>query len=141
MIKQKTGSWNELASDAMAVRLTVFVHEQKVPEEIEQDDQDPLCTHLVVYNEHDQPIATGRLLPNGHIGRLAVMRDYRQQGLGAHVLQHLLEVARQQGHIEVELSARLSAKAFYEKAGFVAIAAPHMEAGAEHVRMRHVLTI
>src|SRR5690554_5135574 len=92
----KSGTWTELKTDASAVRYVVFVQEQKVPLSIEMDDQDALCVHAVAY-DGDQPIATGRLLPDAHIGRMAVLADYRGQGIGALVLQQLMAAAQQRG--------------------------------------------
>lgn len=136
-ISVKQGSWSELGSDAMQVRWPVFVVEQKVPSEIEQDEYDASSVHIVMYSEAGAPVATGRLLADGHIGRIAVLASHRKLGLGKQLLQKLMVLAKKQGHTEVALSAQLSALAFYEKAGFVVIAEPHIEAGIEHVQMRH----
>lgn len=136
-ISIKLGSWDELGVDAMQVRWPVFVIEQHVPSEIEQDEHDISSVHGVMYNQSGQAIATGRLLSDGHIGRIAVLQNYRGLGLGKQLLAQLMVRAKEQGHTEVVLSAQLSALAFYEKAGFVVTAEPHVEAGIEHVQMRH----
>jgi GNAT superfamily N-acetyltransferase len=89
-----TGSWDELRAHAQPIRFEVFVDEQKVPAEIELDEMDPHCVHAVAYDEAGQPLATGRLLPDGHIGRMAVRKAGRGQGVGGAVLQVLIAAAR-----------------------------------------------
>ena len=65
-------SWDEARAHASPIRFTVFVEEQGVPREIELDEQDALSIHAVAFDDR-QPVATGRLLPDGHIGRRAVL--------------------------------------------------------------------
>ncbi|MCQ9616084.1 GNAT family N-acetyltransferase [Paenalcaligenes niemegkensis] len=137
----KTGSWNELGTDAMQVRNPVFVIEQNVPVEQEIDNDDAVSLHAVIYNEHGEPVATGRLLPDGHIGRMAVLENYRRLGLGARLLLGLTDEARRRGLMEVIVSAQVYACAFYEKAGFTVVGEPYIEVGIKHVRMRRALTM
>src|SRR5690606_16829191 len=79
------GTWDRLRDDAYSVRHEVFVVEQAVPVEIELDDDDPLSVHAVAYGPDNVPIATGRLLPDGHIGRMAVRKLARGTGVGGQV--------------------------------------------------------
>ena len=80
----------------MQVRMQVFVKEQGVPPELEQDEKDPLCLHaLLLIDSH--PVATGRLEPDGHIGRIAVIRSYRKKGLGSRILAYLEDKAKKLG--------------------------------------------
>ena len=88
-----TGDWNALREDAQRVRIEVFVIEQNVPAELEWDEGDEVSIHAVAYDEQGQAVATGRLLPDGHIGRMAVTKSLRGKGVGKAVLSALLEVA------------------------------------------------
>lgn len=133
------GGWPLCKKDASAIRDEVFVHEQNVPPELELDEHDAECIHVVAY-DGDKPAGTGRLLPDGHIGRLAVRRPYRGQGLGSLILTSLVDEARRQGHLQVELAAQLHAQGFYAAHGFVAEGEVFLDAGIDHIMMRRVLT-
>lgn len=131
-----TGSWDELRAHAQPIRFEVFVDEQKVPADIELDDMDPHCVHAVAYDEAGQPLATGRLLPDGHIGRMAVRKAGRGKGVGGAVLQVLIAAARARGDAEVILNAQSHAEGFYQRYGFAREGEPFMEAGIPHITMR-----
>ena len=126
--------WEEARPFAYPIRLAVFVHEQKVPEELELDDDDPTAWHAVVFQD-GQAIATGRLLRNGKIGRLAILREYRGLGLGSELLKTLVSYGRQEGIKQFFLHAQTSAIGFYERLGFKAIAPVFNEAGIDHIKM------
>jgi predicted GNAT family N-acyltransferase len=131
-------TWEQARADASPIRFTVFCEEQGVPLEIELDDQDAVSIHAIAY-EGGQAVATGRLLPDGHIGRMAVLKDWRGRGIGGLMLTRLIERARQRGDREVVLSAQIHAAAFYAAHGFVAHGEEYMEAGIRHQEMRRRL--
>lgn len=118
-IKIQIGDWDTCREDAAAIRHEVFVEEQNVPPELELDQQDLQCVHAVAYS-NGQPIGTGRLLPDGHIGRIAVKANYRGKGVGSGLLDALINEARRRSHLEVVLSAQTHALEFYSRRGFVA---------------------
>lgn len=128
----KTGSWAELQQAAQAVRLAVFVHEQNVPIEMEWDAGDESSLHAIAMVD-DVVVGTGRLLPDGHIGRMAVLQNWRGQQIGSAILQTLLQQAT--AHAQIMLHAQLNAVPFYQKFGFTPLGEPFMEAGIEHVLM------
>ena len=138
-IRITTGSWERLGEDATRVRYAVFVEEQKVPVEIELDASDPQCVHAVAYAPDGAAVGTGRLLPDAHIGRMAVLSECRGQGVGSLILRRLVECARQRGDAEVVLSAQTHAQAFYAAHGFVPEGDLYLDAGIEHVLMRRRL--
>jgi len=133
------GTWDRLRDDACTVRNEVFVVEQAVPPEIEQDDGDAVAVHAVAYGADGRPVATGRLMPDGHIGRMAVVASLRGTGVGGQVLQALIRQARGDGHRMLVLHAQAHARAFYEAHGFQAEGDEFMEAGILHVAMSLVL--
>ena len=106
-------------ADLRAVRDAVFVQEQGVPVEIERDALDPLCVHVIARDDQGQPIGTGRLTPDHRIGRMAVLPDWRGQGVGDALLQALLAQARQLGWPAVSLHAQVPAIVFYARQGFL----------------------
>ena len=131
-------SWDEARHDASPIRFTVFCEEQGVPREIELDEQDRVSVHAVVF-EGATPIATGRLLPDGHIGRMAVLKGWRNRGVGGLMLQKLIERAKSRGDREIVLSAQVHAVAFYRAHGFVEEGGEYIEAGIRHQAMRRSL--
>ena len=134
-----TGDWGSLREDAQKVRVEVFVIEQNVPVELEWDEGDEVSTHAVAYDEQGQPVATGRLLPDGHIGRKAVNQSLRGKSIGKQVLVALLEHARQDGHEELVLHAQTHAVPFYEQQGFIVEGEEFIEADMPHRLMRRRL--
>src|SRR5450830_76705 len=121
----KIAAWNDLREDAALIRNEVFVVEQNV--------------HAVAYDEGGTPIATGRLLPDGHIGRMAVRKPGRGQGVGGAVLKALMAAARQRGDREVVLNAQTHAASFYGSHGFAQEGEEFMDAGIPHIHMRAAL--
>ena len=130
--------WHEARERASPIRFEVFVREQRVPAEIELDDMDAKCLHALAFHQ-EKAVGTGRLLPDGHIGRMALLKPYRGKGIGAAMLERLIEAARARGHREVALSAQVHAVPFYRAHGFVEEGAEYEEAGIVHQAMRRVL--
>jgi predicted GNAT family N-acyltransferase len=122
------------------VRETVFWLEQKIPRDLEFDDRDAVCIHLLAF-DGEAPIGTARLdlELGGKIGRVAVLAARRRAGVGAALMVHLHELARERGLARVWCNAQISALRFYERLGYEATGAPFDEAGIEHVRMQRVL--
>jgi len=118
-----------------AVRRTVFIEEQQVPEALEWDDGDEQSRHVLALSAHGEPIGTGRLLPDGHIGRMAVLREWRGKGVGSAILRALLDLARQDGLHAIRLNAQTHALGFYARHGFSVIGDEFMEASIPHRRM------
>lgn len=122
-----------------AVREPVFVEEQQVPIELEWDDLDPLCVHVLARALDGTPIGTGRLTPEHKIGRMAVLRDWRGKGVGDAMLVALIEQAKLRGWREVSLHAQVDAIPFYLRHGFQPYGDRFWEAGIEHQSMRRAL--
>lgn len=129
------GNWTTLGRAAMTVRERVFVREQGVPAEIERDELDATSTHVVAFGLQGETIGTGRLLPDGHIGRLAVMKKWRDKGVGAALFESLLQLAAAAGMERLELHAQTPAAGFYARYGFATRGAEFYEAGLPHITM------
>ncbi|CDG83068.1 GNAT family N-acetyltransferase [Janthinobacterium agaricidamnosum] len=129
------GAWDALGADATAIRFEVFVDEQNVPAEIELDDMDALSLHAVAYDAAGIALGTGRLLPDGHIGRMAVRKAGRGTGVGGAILQALMAKARERGDKVLVLNAQTVAAPFYAQHGFVQRGAEFSEAGIAHIEM------
>jgi predicted GNAT family N-acyltransferase len=130
--------WENARAHAAPIRFAVFVEEQGVPREIELDALDKDCLHAVAFSG-GQAVGTARLLPDGHIGRMAVLKPWRGRGIGGLLLDKLVEQARARGDRELKLSAQVHALGFYRAHGFVEEGAEYFEAGIAHRAMRRCL--
>jgi predicted GNAT family N-acyltransferase len=128
--------------EVAALRTRVFVDEQGVPPEIEQDAADATAVHVLSRDRAGRVVATGRLLldgPRATIGRMAADAAVRGRGHGAAVLAELQRQAVLRGVAEIELHAQVTARRFYERAGYTAVGEEYEEAGIAHVTMRRRL--
>lgn len=118
------------------VRSTVFIDEQRVPRQLEFDDRDGVCRHVLAF-DGDTPIGTGRLDLDygGKVGRVAVVATHRKSGVGRAIMSRLHEIAREAGQPRLWCHAQLTAASFYEGLGYRRIGPTFEEAGIEHVRM------
>ncbi len=132
-------SWSEAGAALRAIRKLVFVDEQRVPEELEWDRIDEHCLHVLAAAAGGDAVGTGRLLPDGHIGRMAVMQGWRRRGVGGAILMELIVAAREARHPMVELSAQTHAIAFYRRYGFEVVSEEYLDAGIPHRTMRLLL--
>lgn len=132
-------AWDEAHAALESVRRAVFVVEQHVPEELEWDEADSVSQHALA-SADGVPIGTARLLPDGHIGRIAVLRAWRGRGVGAALLTAMIDAARQRGFTTVLLNAQVQALDFYRRFGFVAEGDVFPDAGIPHRAMRLELT-
>ena len=132
----RSASWQRDQDALRQVRSEVFVREQGVPAQLEWDDQDAVSLHLIAEARDGRAIGTARLLPDGRIGRMAVLPAERGSGVGAALLEALLSLARERGLREVHLHAQLSAVGFYQRFGFQVEGEVFEEAGIAHRAMR-----
>ncbi len=134
--------WERVSEHAYLIRKQVFIAEQGVPEELELDELDLSALHALAYQD-GQCVGTGRLvnLGNGQaqIGRMAVLPNFRGQGIGREILERLLLAATAEGVSSLILHAQLTAMPFYEKLGFVGQGSLYEEAGIPHRNMMLLL--
>lgn len=133
--KVRIASWSDDRTVLQALRRAVFIVEQHVPEAMEWDGADLVSLHALAHDLKGLPVGTGRLLPDGHVGRMAVLREWRGQGAGSAVLKLLLAQAKQQGMGVVRLHAQTHATGFYARHGFIAHGDIFNEAGIPHRSM------
>lgn len=138
MLRIELMDWASARAEANRIRTTVFVEEQRVPPEIEMDEHDAACLHALAY-ARGRAVGTGRLLPDGHIGRMAVLKESRALGVGGAILERLVDEARRRGMRQVVLSAQTHALGFYRRHGFREVGAVFEEAGIPHQEMRRAL--
>ncbi len=140
-LRVRAARWPRDAAALQALRRRVFIEEQSVPEPLEWDGRDAECHHAIAELDDGTPLGTGRLLPadadgSAQIGRMAVLPEYRNRGIGRRLLLVLLDAARDRGDTAVYLHAQVSAINFYAREGFIAEGELFIEAGIEHRGMR-----
>ena len=130
-----SGAWTDLGTLARPLRQEVFVQEQGVPLELESDGFDASALHALARDATGKAIGTGRLKSDGHIGRMAVLPEWRSKGVGTELLRCLMTAARAAGMRHLALSAQSHAVSFYSRFGFAIKGEEYLEAGIRHVRM------
>ena len=131
-------------SEAMKVRVPVFVEEQGVPKENELDDFDKLSYHAVLY-EDDVPTACGRLYINNKenkakLGRVAVLKDRRRKGYGLMICKKLINIAQTQAVKSIVLHAQTHSVPLYERLGFKKCGGEFLEENIPHYKMTKELS-
>jgi predicted GNAT family N-acyltransferase len=136
-ITVRVADWHKDNADIRRVRDAVFVAEQSVPPELEWDAEDGDAIHFLAF-EGDFVVGTARLLPDGEIGRLSVLKDWRGMKVGDALLKAVINEAEQRDLKQQKLSAQVQAVAFYQRFGFTVVSEEFLEAGLPHVNMtRH----
>ncbi|MBN2788655.1 MAG: GNAT family N-acetyltransferase [Candidatus Delongbacteria bacterium] len=119
------------------VRHTVFVIGQNVPAEIEIDGKDPDCFHVLILKDN-KAIATGRMEKDGHIGRIAVLEEFRGLHYGQKIMKKLEEIAVENNIKRVYLGSQVHAMGFYSVLGYEPYGDFYFEAGIEHKKMEKI---
>lgn len=130
--------WETEAPAARNIREKVFVQEQQVPISDEWDEHDDTATHFVVFNsdKRENPIACARLLNDGQIGRVAVLKHHRQKGIGEALMRHIILFATEHHYPTLFLHAQTQTIEFYRKLGFTDYGETFMDAGIPHRAMK-----
>lgn len=127
-----------IRNDAYRIRVAVFVNEQgfrDVPDEI-----DDYAYHVAVY-DGDKVIGCGRFFAEGnpyeyHIGRIAVLPEYRSKNAGTLIMRKIEEFLKENGAKKAVLSAQRRALSFYEKIGYTIVGDEFLEQGYPHINMK-----
>ena len=135
----RLADWARDVEALRRIRHAVFVVEQQVPADLEWDGIDGDCRHALAEDAAGRPIGCGRLLADGHVGRMAVLAPWRGRGVGAALLDQLIEEARRAGQRRVVLNAQTRALGFYARHGFVPFGEEFVEAGIAHRAMERPL--
>ncbi len=125
--------------DLQYVRNLVFVVEQQIPVELEFDELDRHCHLFIARDAQCRPIGTARLSPEGKLGRMAVLSEWRGQRVGQSLLRAVIEKARNLDLPKITAHAQLSALGFYEKAGFTKEGDIFSEVGIPHQAVQMLL--
>jgi predicted GNAT family N-acyltransferase len=130
----RIADWHDDNADLRRIREAVFVVEQDVPPELEWDAEDTDAVHFLAF-EGDFAVGTARLLPDGQIGRVSVLKDWRGLHIGEMLMQAAIAEAERRGLRRQMLTAQAHAVRFYERLGFRVASEEFLEAGIPHVDM------
>ncbi len=137
-IRIRKYSWQLAPASVRQIRQQVFIDEQQVPEALEWDDTDDIADHYLAVLPDNTPVAVARMFSTlsetAHIGRMAILPEYRGRGIGRTLLNRLIQDAAGQFQ-ELRLSAQQHAVPFYQRSGFHVCSAPYEDAGIPHVDM------
>ncbi|MBF6622473.1 MAG: GNAT family N-acetyltransferase [Pseudomonas stutzeri] len=133
-ITVRIADWQQDNADLRRIREAVFIAEQSVPPELEWDGDDEQAIHFLAL-ENGYPIGTARLLTDGQIGRVSVLRDWRGMNIGDALMRAVIAEAERRGLREQRLTAQVHATRFYERLGFEVVSEEFLEAGLPHVDM------
>lgn len=131
----QVADWQDNGWALCAIREAVFVHEQHVPVELEWDELDATCIHMLAMDSAGNSVGTARLLLSGMIGRMAVLKEWRRKGVGSALMLRLLEEARKRHMPQVALNAQTYVMAFYARFGFQTVGDEFTDAGIPHMKM------
>ncbi len=131
----RPATWQQDEQALRQIRQQVFIEEQNVPTELEWDGEDETAFHLLAEDNRGKPIATARMLADGHIGRVAVLASWREQGIGTALMEQMLVEAANRHLKNIFLDAQVDAISFYEKFGFQAEGKTFLDAGILHRHM------
>lgn len=163
------GQKGALFSEIAKIRQEVFTKEQGFPEEVDLDEYDATAWHLALvdlsgdkidlgeaenppYSPRGEAIGTLRIyaLESGEyqIGRVALLKPYRKQGLGQKMMRAALKKAEEilqkeqkaQSHLTLTLNAQVAAINFYQTLGFTPVSEPFLEEGEPHITMKRTIT-
>lgn len=140
LIIRKTENKKEIFK-SLYLRKIVFIDEQNVPTELEIDEYDKCATHFIILND-DEVIGTARLVisdKKGKIGRMSILKEYRNRGIGSKLINKIIEYSKNIGLEFLYLNAQINAIKFYEKNGFSVKGQEFMDAGIPHIKMFMVL--
>lgn len=131
----READWRRDQGALEGIRKAVFIEEQGVPAEMEWDGLDERAWHALAVDSGGEPVGCGRLLPNGNIGRMAVLKNWRRRGVGSALLHALVSKAKALEFDYIHLHAQTYVNEFYERHGFMRSGDEFMEAGIPHVKM------
>lgn len=124
---------------ARHIRYTVFCEEQQVPLDLEWDEHEGICEHVLA-DVAGEPLGAARVRPYKpgifKVERVAVLQKARGQGVGLFIMAEIMRRLADRRATAVVLNAQAQVEDFYLKLGFVSEGERFVEAGIPHVHMR-----
>ncbi|WP_040929304.1 GNAT family N-acetyltransferase [Nosocomiicoccus massiliensis] len=124
--------------DCVDIRNKVFVEEQGVPADLELDEYEEECVHIILlFNDEPAGTVRYRVLDDSTIKveRMAVLKEYRKLGFGHNLMTFVHIHARQQGYVWAKLGAQTHAIKFYNKLGYEKFSDEYLDTNIPHIDM------
>ena len=125
------------------LRRDVFEIEQNIPRPLDRDAFDYSADHVVAFDEKGACVGTGRVVRvdarTAQIGRMAVVKEQRKNGIGALVLEALERMAGMRGISDLTVNSQLPAESFYKNRGFARVSDVFLDQGVPHVVMKKTI--
>ena len=134
--------YKKLPDEAYEIRIKVFIEEQGFENEFDSIDAE--AVHFLMKNDDGIPVATCRVFldnkMNSHVfGRLAVLKEFRGNGIGSDVVREALEYVKNSGGNRLMPHSQCHAVSFYEKLGFSSFGDVEYEEDCPHIWMKKEL--
>lgn len=127
--------WHDGEPLLKSIREAVFIREQGIPAAVEWDGKDEGCRHALALSLQGDAIGCGRMLPDGHIGHIAVLPQWRKQKVGRAIVEALLDYARAHDYRQISVDAQPQYVTFYRSNGFVEQGEAFMNGGVQRIKM------
>ncbi len=137
-VRSMIADWQTEGLILRDIRTTVFIEEQKVPAELEWDEEDSTSVHFLAFVDNE-PVACARLTPDGQLGRMAVLKPHRRNGVGSALMRFILLESPKLGFSSLFLHAQTEAIPFYKNFEFQTEGDIFVEANIDHQRMGRML--
>lgn len=124
-----------IVPEAREIRETVFIKEQGFQNEYDEIDQ--IAKHIVIY-DGEKAVATCRIFwcdeeNSHHIGRIAVLKEYRGTGLGGLIMSEAEKLTKSMGGKTLKLGGQIRAAGFYDKIGYERCGEEYLDEGYPHI--------
>ena len=131
--------YNNITEGTKYIREEVFIKEQGFQEEFDSLDNE---SYHVLISYNNKSAATARFYKQNNsyiVGRFAVMKEYRNAGLGSILLKEVEQKIKELGGKKIELSAQKQAEGFYKSLGYISSGEIYYDQHAPHIHMEKVL--
>jgi predicted GNAT family N-acyltransferase len=133
-LKVEIAKWIDDHTQLKNIREQVFIQEQKVTPQLEWDGMDEKAIHFLVFNDKAAIGCARAIVIKDHmqLGRMAVLKEYRGQGIGSALLEKAMTIAKLNQLSAIYISAQCHAIDFYKKFGFEVKSDIYLDAEIPH---------
>ena len=133
-LKIEIVKWIDGLSQLKNIREKVFIQEQKVTPQLEWDGMDEKAIHFLVFKDEEAIGCARAIVIQSHmqLGRMAVLKEYRGQGIGSALIEQAMTTAKLNQLSAIYISAQCHAIDFYKKFGFEVTSDIYLDAEIPH---------
>jgi predicted GNAT family N-acyltransferase len=133
-LKVEVVKWIDGYDSLTMIREKVFIEEQKVTSQLEWDGMDENAMHFLVFKDEEAIGCARAVVIKNYmqLGRMAVLKEYRGQGIGSALLEKAIVTAKLNQISSIHISAQCYAIDFYLKFGFKVMSDIYLDAEILH---------